>query len=72
MSARKQINRYKTEPSGADFDDVAKRAKAFFKDGEFCIWKYREIWNTSRPAIGFANPQGAVVYIKTNGRWEEA
>lgn len=71
MSVRKSINRYKTDPFGESFDDVVKRAKAFYCDGAFIVFKYGKTWNASRPAAGFNNPQGSVAFTKINGKWKE-
>ena len=69
MAVRKQHNRYRTEPYGTDFGNVLKRAKAFFKDGEFYITKYREVFSAFRPSIGFENPKDAVYFEKQGRFW---
>ncbi|WP_458397846.1 hypothetical protein [Anaerotignum sp.] len=75
MAVRKQHNRYRTEPAGTDFEDVVKKAKAFYKDGTFGIWKYESVWNTFRPSIAFKDPEGTIYfrYVKDHeskrGKW---
>jgi len=71
MAVRKQCNRYKTEPYGIDFHDVLKRAKAFYKDGTIMIVKYGDIFTSSRPSIGFKNPDNAVFFTKKGNKWQE-
>lgn len=68
MAVRHQHNRRKTEPWGTDFNDVLKRAKAFFKDGVFYITKYQDIYSAGRPSIVFKNPDDAR-YFQKQGRW---
>lgn len=69
MAVRKQCNRYKTEPYGRDFNDVLKRAKAFYKDETFYITKYGHIYSAFRPSIGFKDPSDAVYFDKIGRRW---
>lgn len=72
MAVRRQCNRYKTEPFGSDEQNVIKRAKAFFKDGEFMITKYGLTYCSSRlPLNQFKTPLGARIFKKINGRWFE-
>lgn len=70
MAVRRQINRYRTEPYGDDFEDVLKRAKRFFKDGTFGIFEYRGIWSTYRPIWG--DPKGSIYFTKIGRRWERS
>lgn len=69
MSIRKQCNRYKTEPFGTCFEDVLKRAKAFYKNGTFYISKYGNTYTALRPSIAFKDPSDAIYFVKQNGRW---
>ena len=74
MAVRRQINRYRTEPYGEDFDSVLKRAKRFFTIGDlhepFMMFEYRGAWNAfSLPAWG-SLPQGAIVYRWNGKRWQ--
>lgn len=70
MAVRKQCNRYRTEPFGRGFEDVLKRAKAFFKDGTFYITEYKGCYSAFRPALGFNDPANAVYFTKTGRKWE--
>lgn len=70
MAVRHQHNRYRTEPYGADFDDVVRRAKRFFKDETFIITKYKDIYSAFRsnePA--FKDPDDAIYFDKIGRRW---
>lgn len=69
MGARKNINRYKEAPWGDNFDEVAKRAKNYFKDGVFIITRYNKTYTSSRPSLGFKDPDDAVYFTKTKGKW---
>lgn len=65
MGVRKTCNRYKTEPHGENYDDVVKRAKAFYKAGTFYISKFKSIYVTSRGNLPpFKDPDNAVYYYK--------
>lgn len=78
MSARSHRNRYRTSPSGTDFSEVVKRAKIFFGDGVFGVWKYGDVWSTFRPSVWASDPAGAIYYRyskKTGakrGQWERS
>ena len=69
MAVRRQCNRYRTEPYGNDFDNVLKRAKAFFKDGTFFITKHNDLYFAFRPSLGFNDPVDAIYYDKQEKRW---
>lgn len=71
MAVRKQCNRYRSEPYGDDFNEVLKRAKRFFKDGTFGIYKREEftIWSTFRAAC-WGEPDNAIYYTKNGHKWE--
>lgn len=69
MGARRTINRHKTEPFGNDFDDVLKRAKAFYKDGTFYLSKYGETYTAFRPSISFKDPDNAIYFEKQGRKW---
>lgn len=77
MGVRRQCNRYKTEPYGADFNDVLKRAKAFFRDdGEFMICGYQlsrpTVWTSSSvPLPPFSIRSDTRIYKKIGRRWVE-
>lgn len=71
MAVRRQCNRYRTEPFGEDFDDVVKRAKAFYKDETFLVSKFNRTYCAERPAIHpFKDPEDAVYFVKVGRRWE--
>ncbi len=73
MAVRRQCNRYRTPPFGADFNDVLKRGKAFHKDGEFMVWGGSNggVWCAdSIPAWGEI-PADAKIYKKVGHRWIE-
>lgn len=69
MAVRRQCNRYRTEPFGTDFDDVLKRAKRYYKNERFYISKFENVYTALLPSIGFKDPDNAVYFHKTNGRW---
>lgn len=69
MGARRTINRYKTEPFGTDFNDVLKRAKAFYKDGTFYMTKCGDTFTAFRPSVAFKDPADAVCFEKQGRRW---
>ncbi len=73
MGVRRQCNRYKTNPYGSDFNDVLKRAKAFFKDGEFMIWGGTHgVWCADfLPGKAFSLPKDAHIFRKVGRRWIE-
>ena len=67
MSVRKQHNRYRTEPFGTDFNDVVKRAKAFYKSGVFGICQYGNVYSTFTPSIVFKDPDETIYYKYIEG-----
>lgn len=81
MSVRRQINRYRKEPSGYDYNVVLKKAKAFYRSSEcFEIYPYRSPSDTktlytafSETLGGFKRPKGTRIYKfdRSIKRWVE-
>lgn len=74
MGARSTHNRKPTEPFGRDYNDVLKRAKAWFsKYGyrAFMITKYIDTYSTFSVSGCFKNPDGARFYVKYGRFWIE-
>lgn len=69
MAVRKQHNRYKTEPNGTDFDDVVKRAKAFYKNETFYISEYGNVYTAFRPSVWAKDPKNAIYFDEIGHRW---
>ena len=78
MSVRRRINRYRTEPSGYDYNEVLRKSKAFYRCSEyFEIHPYKIdgeiIYSASSKTIGFKIGEGTRIY-KFNReikRWQE-
>ena len=64
MAVRKQCNRYRTPPSGTDFDNVLKRGKTFYRSyGEFEMTPWGDRWTAERPTVSpFKMLEGTIVY----------
>jgi len=74
MGARSTHNRKPTEPFGGDYDDVLKRAKAWFsKYGyrSFYITKYGNTYSTFTVRSCFKSPDDARFYVKDSRFWRE-
>jgi hypothetical protein len=74
MGARSTHNRKPTEPFGENYDDVLKRAKAwFYKYGytSFYITKYGNTYSAFSVSSCFKNPDDARFYVKYGRFWIE-
>lgn len=81
MSARKHINRYRTEPSGYDYNEVLKKGKTFHRaSGIFDMSPYkgkyddRVLWTATRHSLPPFKPSEGTRRYKFNidrKRWEE-
>lgn len=81
MGARRTINRYRTTPSGYDYDDVLRRGKAFHRDNfdgfemvPFVCYSGRVLWSAefiTKPP--FKKPDGTRTYQfdKARKHWVE-
>lgn len=69
MAVRSTHNVARTDPWGRDFADVLKRSKAYYKDGTFFLWQYKEIWQSGRPSIAFKDPDGSIYFTKQGRHW---
>ena len=72
MAVRKQYNRYKTEPSGKDFEEVLKKAKTFFRNtGRFEIAPFGGVYTTTGEtvlAILYRMEQGFSCLTESGGK----
>lgn len=78
MSVRRRINRYRTEPSGYDYNEVLKKSKAFYRSSEyFEIHPIKIggqiIYSASSKTIGFKIGEGTRMYMfdRKIKRWQE-
>lgn len=82
MGARRTINRYRTTPSGYDYNDVLRRGKAFHRNNlnGFEMTPYtspytgKTLWFAERVTMPpFKKPAGARTYQfdKARKRWIE-
>lgn len=83
MGARREINRYRTTPSGYDYNDVLRRGKAFHRNsfnGIFEMMPYtspsdgRTLWSAEFETLPpFKKPDGTRTYKfdETRKRWIE-
>lgn len=71
MSVRRQINRYKTEPFGRDFDEVLKKAKRFHNASRtFMMVEYLGVWTAAASLEGLTGaPKDAIYYHKEGNKW---
>lgn len=81
MSARRQINRYRTTPSGYDYADVLKRGKRFYTHGnahsDFEMQPFtsgnRVLWFAETPTLSTFTPPKGTIFVHWSGkRWEES
>lgn len=78
---RRAINRYKTPPSGYEYDEVLKKGKAFYRNNlEFIMAPFTSkngecvLWSAETPPVPpFTLPSGARKYKfnTASRRWEE-
>lgn len=83
MSVRRQINRYRTSPSGYDYMDVLRRGKRFFTGTggahyDFEITPFlspgsdKVLWTADYPSPSpFTSPKGTVSVRWDGMRWTE-
>lgn len=79
MGVRRTINRVKQSPSGYDFNEVLKKAKAFFRGyGQFEMQPFETSsgvrWHAEYPTLPPLQPHKGTVRYKFNierKRWEE-
>lgn len=70
MAVRRQINRYKTEPFGRDFNEVLRKGKRFHSIvGEFMMVEYFGVWTAAATVKRGATPKGAIIFKKMGRKW---
>jgi hypothetical protein len=80
MAVRRQINRYKTAPSGYDYKDVLQKGKRFYTIGslhetfEMNPYETQEhtLWTANSVTLEcYTKPQGTRTYSWNGTRYEE-
>lgn len=73
MAVRRQCNRYKTAPSGRDFQEVLKKAKSFFRNtGRFEIALFGGVYTTTGETDPcYSVPDGTRFFVFNGKRWKE-